>query len=91
MRLIGEGGKRLMGVDELGVTGKGKLGFTGESLLRLTGRFEVPLLPKALTAVLTLAVGIAAVMLSQSEPSPQCKNTFLLSPDVFLFRFLVWG
>ncbi len=80
-----------MGVGALGVTEGAELGFTGESLLWLTEELEVNLLPKALTAVLTLAVGIAAVMLSQSEPSPQCRNAFLLSPDVSLFRFPVWG
>ena len=52
-----------MGEGALGVTGEGELGFMGEALLRLTGELEVPLLPKALAVVLTLAVGIAAVML----------------------------
>ena len=75
-----------MGVGALGVTEGAELGFTGESLLWLTEELEVNLLPKALTAVLTLAV-----MLSRSEPSPQCRNAFLLSPDVSLFRFPVWG
>ena len=63
VELIGEGGWGLMGEGALGVTGEGELGFMGEALLRLTGELEVSLLPKALEAVLTLAVGIAAVML----------------------------
>ena len=49
-----------MGEGALGVTREGEMAFMEEALLRLTGGLEVPLLPKALAAVLTLAVGIAA-------------------------------
>ena len=53
----------MLGEGALGLTGEGKLGLRGEALLRLTEELEVPLLPKALESVPTLAVGIPAVML----------------------------
>ena len=53
----------MLGEGALGLTGEGKLGLRREALLRLTEELEVPLLPKALESVPTLAVSIPAVML----------------------------